>query len=154
MSITLRTPKLHSVKIKANYLNAIIDGKKNFEIRKNDRGYCVGDRVRMSDGKRYIIVRIKYLTDYAQADDYVVFSFDWIQGGVEEIRKQDEAPHVGADSSPQAFVLCQNCLKVMNFTVARHNEDEFCTCGGQLCGCEGCQSQAEKQVIAGAKVVA
>lgn len=74
---------LHEVKIESQYLDAIIDGKKTFEIRKNDRGYRVGDRVRMSDGSRYVVVRIKYLTDFAQQDGYVVFSFDWLHGGKE-----------------------------------------------------------------------
>ncbi|ASI90970.1 DUF3850 domain-containing protein [Vibrio mediterranei] len=152
MNTTLQTPKLHNVKIKPEYLNAVVDGKKNFEIRKNDRGYRVGDRVRMSDGDRFVIVRIKYITDYAQTDNHIVFSFDWIQGGIEQIRKQDEAPKMGADSSMKAFVLCQDCLKVMHYTHERHNEDEFCTCGGQLCGCDDCQSEAAKRVVSGAKV--
>ncbi|MGF1723608.1 DUF3850 domain-containing protein [Photobacterium nomapromontoriensis] len=72
---------MHDLKIKAEYLIAIIDGSKTFEIRKNDRDYKVGDRVRLSDGTQYIIVRIKYITDYAQQDGYIVFSFDWISGG-------------------------------------------------------------------------
>jgi hypothetical protein len=75
--------KTHNVKIEREFLNAVIDGKKTFEIRKNDRNYQVGDRVRMSDGQRYVVVRISYLTDYAQKDGYVVFSFIWIHGGIE-----------------------------------------------------------------------
>ncbi|MEZ9776658.1 DUF3850 domain-containing protein [Vibrio sp. 10N.261.54.A5] len=81
---------IHNVKIKSEYLNSIIDGKKTFEIRKNDRGYRLGDRVRMSDGERYLIVRIKYISDYEQKENYIVFAFDWIQGGLEDIRKQQE----------------------------------------------------------------
>ncbi|WP_240205364.1 hypothetical protein [Vibrio sp. CyArs1] len=69
-----------------------------------------------------------------------------------QIRKQDEAPKMGADSSMKAFVLCQDCLKVMHYTHERHNEDELCTCGGQLCGCDDCQSEAAKRVVSGAKV--
>ncbi|MEZ9807282.1 DUF3850 domain-containing protein [Vibrio cyclitrophicus] len=90
---------IHNVKIKSEYLNAIIDGKKTFEIRKNDRGYRLGDRVRMSDGERYLIVRIKYISDYEQKENYIVFAFDWIQGGLEDIRKQqEEVPAQGAES--------------------------------------------------------
>lgn len=33
----------HEVKIKSQYFNDIISGEKNFEIRKNDRDYRVGD---------------------------------------------------------------------------------------------------------------
>lgn len=90
---------IHNVKIKSEYLNAIIDGKKTFEIRKNDRGYRLGDRVRMSDGERYLIVRIKYISDYEQKENYIVFAFDWIQGGLEDIRKQqEEVPAQGSES--------------------------------------------------------
>ncbi|WP_415721597.1 DUF3850 domain-containing protein [Photobacterium ganghwense] len=73
--------KLHDLKIKTEYLTAILDGDKTFEIRKNDRDFKVGDRVRLNDGKRYLVIRIKYITDFAQQDGYVVFSFDWISGG-------------------------------------------------------------------------
>ncbi|KLV06899.1 DUF3850 domain-containing protein [Photobacterium ganghwense] len=73
--------KLHDLKIKTEYLTAILDGDKTFEIRKNDRDFKVGDRVRLNDGKRYLVIRIKYITDFAQQGGYVVFSFDWISGG-------------------------------------------------------------------------
>ncbi|NOH96267.1 DUF3850 domain-containing protein [Vibrio sp. 99-70-13A1] len=90
---------LHQVKIQSEYLDSIIDGKKTFEIRKNDRGYRLGDRVRMSDGKRYLIVHIKYISDFEQKENFIVFAFDWIQGGLEDIRKQQEdAPAKGAES--------------------------------------------------------
>lgn len=42
------------------------------------------------------------------------------------------------------YVLCQDCMAVLPYTDARHNEDEYCDCGGQLCGCDDCQLQAEK----------
>lgn len=35
--------KVHKLKILPEYYNAQIEGKKNFEIRKNDRNYQVGD---------------------------------------------------------------------------------------------------------------
>ncbi|MGL5267594.1 MAG: hypothetical protein ACRC9E_15465 [Plesiomonas shigelloides] len=35
-------------------------------------------------------------------------------------------------------VLCQDCLRVRAYTVARHNTDEQCQCGGDFCGCESC----------------
>ncbi|OLQ71221.1 RNA-binding protein [Photobacterium proteolyticum] len=74
--------KRHHLKIKPDYLKAILDGDKTFEIRKNDRDFQVGDRVHLYDGERYLIIRIKYITDFAQQEGYVVFSFDWIHGGV------------------------------------------------------------------------
>ncbi|GLT18028.1 hypothetical protein GCM10007938_18060 [Vibrio zhanjiangensis] len=36
-------------------------------------------------------------------------------------------------------VLCQDCLKLKPFTAARHNSEEQCECGGDFCGCSGCQ---------------
>ncbi len=48
--------------------------------------------------------------------------------------------------SRSKFVLCQDCLKVSIFSVARHNEDELCACGGQYCGCSGCDQQAREIV--------
>ena len=35
----------HKIKIKESYATAISEGRKNFEIRKNDRGYNAGDIV-------------------------------------------------------------------------------------------------------------
>ena len=73
----------HTLKIKSEYLNAIIFGDKTFEIRRNDRDFKVGDRVTLieEEGERYLTIRIKYITNHAQQDGYVVFSFDWISGG-------------------------------------------------------------------------
>ncbi|WP_419237602.1 hypothetical protein ACN08P_19855 [Photobacterium leiognathi subsp. mandapamensis] len=42
------------------------------------------------------------------------------------------------------YVLCQDCLNVLPYTDERHNEDEYCSCGGQLCGCEDCQEKASE----------
>ena len=74
---------IHRLKIKPDYLKAIIEGNKTFEIRKNDRDFKVGDRVCLfdEDSQRYIDIIIKYITDYAQKNGYVVFSFHWIGGG-------------------------------------------------------------------------
>ena len=36
----------HNIKIRLQYADAIIDGRKTFEVRKNDRGYNAGDKVK------------------------------------------------------------------------------------------------------------
>ena len=78
----------------------IIAGNKTFEIReKSDRKFYVGQYICLkhtkieSDKNRVtntmLIIKIKYITDYAQKSDYVVFSFDVIgdvMTEVEEIR--------------------------------------------------------------------
>lgn len=83
--------KIHELKIAYEYGVAKLDGKKLFEIRKNDRGFKVGDLVHYTllpiyeDGtntfyeERNIkemdrkLYRITFITDYAQQDGYVVF---------------------------------------------------------------------------------
>lgn len=68
----------HELKIQPKYFNAVLMGTKNFEIRKNDRDYHVGDRLwlrEQTDGKftgRKLTVYVTYITDYQQRDGYVV----------------------------------------------------------------------------------
>ena len=71
----------HNLKIETKYLLDIVKGRKQFEIRKNDRDYQVGDTVTVSNGLCCAILRIKYITDYAQQDGYVVFGFYHLAGG-------------------------------------------------------------------------
>lgn len=72
----------HHLKINSEFLHDIIYDRKQFEIRKNDRNYQVGDRVRVSDGEYYADLLIKYVTDYAQRKGYVVFGFAHLGGGL------------------------------------------------------------------------
>lgn len=81
----MRKRMTHIIKILDSYADAIIDGRKNFEVRLNDRGYNAGDyvvfKVIYKDGclfgnhplnnKRY---RITYVhSDLGLEKDYVVF---------------------------------------------------------------------------------
>ena len=89
-----------TLNILEKYLLPIIAGDKTFEIREQrDRNFHVGQYVclkhtRIESDKNMtintmLIIRIKYLTDYAQKPDHVVFSFDVIgdvMTEVEEIR--------------------------------------------------------------------
>ena len=78
------------------YLLPIIAGNKTFEIReKRDRNFHVGQHVclkhtRIETDKNRVtntmlIIKIKYLTDYAKKPDHVVFSFDVIGDVMTEI---------------------------------------------------------------------
>lgn len=80
------------------YLLPIIAGNKTFEIReKRDRNFHVGQYICLkhtsieSDKNMTIntmlIIKIKYLTDYAQKPDHVVFSFDVIGDVMTEVEK-------------------------------------------------------------------
>lgn len=78
----------------------IIAGNKTFEIREqSDRNFHVGQYVCLKHTKldmdknmainTMLIIRIKYITEYTQKSDHVVFSFDIIgdvMTEVEEIR--------------------------------------------------------------------
>lgn len=70
----------HKLKIKQEYFEPVIQGKKRFEIRKNDRNFKVGDIVvleEIDENNAYtgdsFKTRITFITDYQQKDGYVVF---------------------------------------------------------------------------------
>ena len=87
----------HELKIYQEYFEAVKDGRKKFEIRKNDREYKVGDILVLLEYDKYyeaftgekITVEISYMTDYAQQDGYVVLGIEEIWEGEEltEIKK-------------------------------------------------------------------
>ena len=62
------------------YFRPQLEGKKNFEIRKNDRNYQVGDTLVLKeyDPKTNkftginMLAEVTYITDYMQKDGYVV----------------------------------------------------------------------------------
>lgn len=72
--------KVHELKILPEYYNAQIEGKKNFEIRKNDRDYKVGDKLVLKEydpkAKEFtgqsFITEITFITNYQQKDGYIV----------------------------------------------------------------------------------
>ena len=76
--------KTHDIKIASSYYEDIISGKKKFELRKNDRGYKVGDSLKMlefADGKhtgRTIDADIIYmLEDYTGLEEgYCILGID------------------------------------------------------------------------------
>ena len=75
--------KLHELKIKEDYFNAILRGDKTFELRKNDRDYKVGDLIHFVqvNGKEYSsysrnLYRIAYILQdvpqYGLDKDYCI----------------------------------------------------------------------------------
>lgn len=72
--------QLHELKIYPKYFEAVLDGSKQFEIRKNDRNFNVGDNIflREWDNIKYsgrtIFAEITYILDdkfIGLAEDYV-----------------------------------------------------------------------------------
>lgn len=73
-----KEPTVHHLKIGLTYFKAVRDGRKTFEIRKNDRDYKVGDILVLQEytcgsyTDEECEVKVTYMTDYEQKDDYVV----------------------------------------------------------------------------------
>lgn len=76
--------KTHDLKTWPEYFQAVLDGRKLFEIRKDDRGFQVGDSVQLEEydpqlnvySGRAIVVEITYVTPFGQPDGQVVFGFE------------------------------------------------------------------------------
>lgn len=71
---------IHELKILPEYFNAVVVGRKTFEIRKNDRNFLVDDVLLLKefqDGTftgRETLQQVTYLTDYEQKNNYVVLA--------------------------------------------------------------------------------
>ena len=76
---------LHEIKLREDYIEPVLSGNKNFEVRLNDRGYQKGDLVRFKavsrQGVTYIEPELEKATfeiTYVHSglglkEDYVVF---------------------------------------------------------------------------------
>lgn len=73
--------KVHELKITPEYFEAVFMGTKTFEIRKNDRGFKVGDMLILKEwngsytGKK-LARKVTYITDYQQKPGYVVMAIE------------------------------------------------------------------------------
>lgn len=82
----------HILKIEKPFADAVCDGRKRFELRRNDRGYNAGDTIRFhcveaGDEIKHKINSRKYrivycLNGYGLREAFVAF-------GIEEVRKND-----------------------------------------------------------------
>jgi hypothetical protein len=73
---------VHHIKILTCYFEAVLDGRKRFEIRFNDdRGFNAGDAVvmheidKIGETGNIASAEITYVTNYQQKEGYVVFGF-------------------------------------------------------------------------------
>ena len=82
--------KCHEIKIAAMYYDDVVSGRKRFELRKNDRGYKVGDALKMlefKDGKftgRTIDAEIVYMLE-----EYTGLQEDYCILGIELVTETD-----------------------------------------------------------------
>ena len=73
-----KQPKAIDLKIEPKYFEAQEKGNKNFEIRKNDRGYQLGDLLFLHEYEnnqytgRLLVRKVTYITSYKQKEGYVV----------------------------------------------------------------------------------
>ena len=77
--------QLHELKIYKKYFNAILDGRKKFEIRRNDRGFQVGDNVilREWDNIKYSGRTIYATITYVLDDKFIGLSDGYVAVGLE-----------------------------------------------------------------------
>lgn len=95
--------KVHEIKLNTEFFDDVLSGVKTFEIRKNDRGYQIGDLLAMSmhNGKSYlekwkgfygnpqnalhetnlheadtIFARVVYISDYEQKEGYIILGIE------------------------------------------------------------------------------
>lgn len=77
--------KTHYLKIAPVFYEAVISGKKKFEIRVNDRNFLEGDHLRLrefEDGKytgNEVEVLVTYIPDFPLPDNYVVMGIELIE---------------------------------------------------------------------------
>lgn len=74
---------IHELKTLQPFFEAAWDGRKRFEIRKDDRLFSVDDEIILKEyypetdsySRREIRAFISYVTDFEQKEGYVVFGF-------------------------------------------------------------------------------
>ena len=69
--------KLHELKIKHEYLEAVVCGKKTFELRKNDRDYQVGDLIHFIDEGTIIPLNNNFFCE-ERIDDDALYKITYI----------------------------------------------------------------------------
>ena len=65
----------HDIKIDKSYADAIVDGRKKFEVRFNDRGYNAGDKVKFS-------VQEGYFEIYAHPLNKCIYDITYVHSGL------------------------------------------------------------------------
>lgn len=77
----------HELKIYPKYFDAILSGEKMFEIRRNDRGFCVGDTIllREWDNIKYSGRELKAVITYMLDDKFVGISQGYVALGIRKI---------------------------------------------------------------------
>lgn len=70
---------IHQLKIKSKYFSDIVSGKKQFELRFNDRDYRVGDYIALNElnatmdgySRRSVLAKIDYILDHSDMPEAI-----------------------------------------------------------------------------------
>lgn len=121
---------LHTIKILEPYADAIVDGRKNFEVRLNDRGYNAGDEV------AFIIKNDHDFTNLIHPLNNRHFKITYVHSG---LGLQDGyvvfgIKEVGEDKSAEDIVRCGDCKYIDdNLFCTLHScnptESDYCSWG-------------------------
>ena len=106
---------LHVIKIREQYANAIAEGRKNFEVRLNDRGYNAGDQVAFIVKDSYDITDLSHPLNDKKYDITYVHSGLGLESGYVVFGIKE----VGDDKSAEDIVHCGDCKYI--------DDNLFCT---------------------------
>jgi len=116
--------KTHELKIEDEYLTALLDGSKTFEVRFNDRDYQIGDVLRFAGVHEFTVT---YMLTHEQffkglAPGFVVL-------GVQRTVAQDEAQFCGriTRTIPPAGIYrgCSCCLAALTMQQKHQQERRY-----------------------------
>lgn len=84
----------HELKIYPKYFEAVVSGKKKFEVRKNDRKFCAGDELILKewDNIEYSGREVKAKVIYLMDDTFIGIQPGYVVMGIEleNGRQQDD----------------------------------------------------------------
>lgn len=106
----------HNLKTLPSYFQAVIEGRKNFEVRSNDRGFQVEDFIVLHEwdgciytGRQTTPIRITYMTDFGAMAGMVVLGLE-----MHSYQLEDARAHVTAYWSARGVVDLLRSTSVAN----------------------------------------
>ena len=108
----------HELKILPQYFEAVVSGKKKFELRKNDRDYKVGDILMLREWDKdytgnFVKVKVEYILqdcpEYGLQNGYCILSFDRLSYGMESRETVPISTKYTNGSETFEIYLCDAC---------------------------------------------
>ncbi len=136
--------KIHELKLKESFCDDVLNGRKNFEIRLNDRGFQAGDHVKFSrvtemgsfypgheiEKQEYVITYV--LSGWGLEKEYVVFGIKPLEKvmkleGIELEPRKANSVLVPLDNGVRIDITCPWCNEPLNQQI---QDSKYC----QMCG--------------------